>query len=256
MSDRETRIYVGNLPHDVTRRDVEDLFHKYGQIRDIDLKTRRTAFAFIEYYDARDADDAVDGRNNYNFDGYRLRVEKTRGGGPRFGGGGRGGSSYIPGRQGGPPSKRTNYRIRISGLPRSGSWQDVKDHMRECGDVCYADVFKDGTGVVEYSNKEDMKSALRKLYDTKFTSHQRESSYIRLRDDSRRSSSRSRSRSYSRKRSSSRSRSRSRRSYSRSRSRSRRDSRSRSRDSRKSRDSRSRSKDSRKRSRTRSRSRS
>ena len=52
-SDRETRIYVGNLPHDVTRRDVEDLFYKYGQIRDIDLKTRRTAFAFIEYYDAR-----------------------------------------------------------------------------------------------------------------------------------------------------------------------------------------------------------
>jgi len=51
-SDRETRIYVGNLPHDVTRRDVEDLFYKYGQIRDIDLKTRRTAFAFIEYYDA------------------------------------------------------------------------------------------------------------------------------------------------------------------------------------------------------------
>ena len=59
-----------------------------------------------------------------------------------------------------------------AGLPRSGSWQDVKDHMRECGDVCYADVFKDGTGVVEYSNKEDMKSALRKLDDTKFTSHQ------------------------------------------------------------------------------------
>ena len=44
--------------------------------------------------------------------------------------------------------------------------------MRECGEVCYADVFKDGTGVVEYSNKEDMKDALRKLDDTKFTSHQ------------------------------------------------------------------------------------
>ena len=62
--------------------------------------------------------------------------------------------------------------VLSAGLPRSGSWQDVKDHMRECGDVCYADVFKDGTGVVEYSNKEDMKSALRKLDDTKFTSHQ------------------------------------------------------------------------------------
>ena len=58
------------------------------------------------------------------------------------------------------------------GLPSSGSWQDLKDHMREAGDVCYADVFKDGTGVVEFLRKEDMKYAVRKLDDTKFRSHE------------------------------------------------------------------------------------
>ena len=26
----------------------------------------------------------------------------------------------------------------------------MKDHMREAGDVCFSDVFKDGTGAVEY----------------------------------------------------------------------------------------------------------
>ncbi len=60
----------------------------------------------------------------------------------------------------------------VSGLPPSGSWQDVKDHMREAGDVCYADVFRDGTGMVEYLRHEDMKYALRKLDDTKFRSHE------------------------------------------------------------------------------------
>ena len=58
------------------------------------------------------------------------------------------------------------------GLPPSGSWQDLKDHMREAGDVCYADVYRDGSGVVEYLKYDDMKYALRKLDDTKFKSHE------------------------------------------------------------------------------------
>ena len=58
------------------------------------------------------------------------------------------------------------------GLPPTGSWQDLKDHMREAGDVCYADVYKDGTGVVEFLRLEDMKYAARKLDDSKFRSHE------------------------------------------------------------------------------------
>ena len=44
--------------------------------------------------------------------------------------------------------------------------------MREAGDVCFADVYKDGTGVCEYVRYEDMKYALKKLDDTKFKSHE------------------------------------------------------------------------------------
>lgn len=60
----------------------------------------------------------------------------------------------------------------LSGLPPTGSWQDLKDHMREAGDVCYADVYKDGTGVVEFLRYEDMKYAVKKLDDSKFRSHE------------------------------------------------------------------------------------
>ena len=64
------------------------------------------------------------------------------------------------------------YELNFTGLPPTGSWQDLKDHMREAGDVCFADVFKDGTGVCEYVRYEDMKYALKKLDDTKFKSHE------------------------------------------------------------------------------------
>ncbi|KAI1715429.1 RNA recognition motif domain-containing protein [Ditylenchus destructor] len=218
--NRESRVYIGNLPPDIRSKDLEDLFAKYGKIQFVDLKSRPSRgppFAFVEYTDPRDAEDAVRGRDGYDFDGYRLRVEYTRGAGPRgpggrplYGdnGGGRSHSSYNsrgPPRGGGGGGRRggSNYRVQITGLPASGSWQDLKDHMREAGDVCYADVFRDGTGVVEYIRYEDMKYAIKKLDDTKFKSHEGETGYIRVReadDDGGRSRRRSRTRSRSRSR--------------------------------------------------------
>lgn len=238
--NKETRIYVGNLPPDIRTKDIEDLFHKYGKIVFLDLKNRKgPPFAFLEFEDARDADDAVYGRDGYDYDGYKLRVEFPRGGGGSFRGrSGASGSSSSRNR--GPPSRRSNYRVLVTGLPPTGSWQDLKDHMREAGDVCYADVFKDGTGVCEFVRYEDMKYALKKLDDTKFKSHEGETAYVRVKEDNGGSSRRSRSRSRSKSRSRSRSPKRTRgsptyspvkrgRSYSRSRSASKSKSRSRSR---------------------------
>ena len=224
--DGDCRIYVGNLPPDVREKEIEDLFYKYGKIRNIILKCQKgPPFAFVEFDDSRDADDAVRGRSGYNFDGYKLRVEHPRGdrdrdrrGGGRYsGGGGYGGRGGYGGgyrdrfddrndrsrpqqynsysfRHGVPPARRTEHRVVISGIPSTGSWQDLKDHMREAGDVCYADVNRDGTGVVEFMNRDDMKFAIRHLDDTKFRSHDGESSYIRVRADDDSSSSPRRSR--------------------------------------------------------------
>ena len=44
--------------------------------------------------------------------------------------------------------------------------------MREAGDVCYADVYRDGSGVVEFRREQDLKYAVRVLDDTKFKSHE------------------------------------------------------------------------------------
>ena len=118
----------------------------------------------------RDAEDAVYARDGYDYDGYRLRVEFHKSGGGTFRVA-RGGSGEGRGGRG-PPARRSEYRVMVTGLPPTGSWQDLKDHMREAGDVCYSDVFKDGSGVVEFLRYEDMKYALRKLDDTKFKSHE------------------------------------------------------------------------------------
>ncbi|XP_023704231.1 serine/arginine-rich splicing factor 1A [Cryptotermes secundus] len=231
----ECRIYVGNLPPDIRTKDIQDLFYKFGKVTFVDLKNRRgPPFAFVEFEDPRDAEDAVHARDGYDYDGYRLRVEFPRGGGPggfrgsnRGGGGGGGGDRGGRGR--GPPARRSQYRVLVTGLPPSGSWQDLKDHMREAGDVCFADVFKDGTGVVEFLRYEDMKYAVKKLDDSRFRSHEGEVSYIRVKEDYGGSGSggrgsgggRSRSRSYSPRRRGSPTYSPVRRSFSRSRSRSR-----------------------------------
>ncbi|XP_055326686.1 serine/arginine-rich splicing factor 1B isoform X2 [Sitodiplosis mosellana] len=199
MSHRnsECRIYVGNLPPDIRTKDIQDLFHKFGKVTFVDLKNRRgPPFAFVEFEDSRDAEDAVKARDGYDYDGYRLRVEFPRGGGP--------GSSYRSSRNNdrnrsnrGAVTKRSQYRVLVSGLPPSGSWQDLKDHMREAGDVCFADTYKDGTGVVEFLRYDDMKYAIKKLDDSRFRSHEGEVAYVRVREDmgdDRKSSRRSRSR--------------------------------------------------------------
>ncbi|KAM4694225.1 serine/arginine-rich splicing factor 9-like [Discoglossus pictus] len=190
------RIYAGNLPADVREKELEELFHRYGRIRSVELKncggSSSSPFAFISFQDPRDAEDAVFGRNGYDFGSCRLRVEFLR---PFRGSRGDGGGYGAPQGRNGPPSRRTEYRVLVSGLPPSGSWQDLKDHMREAGDVCYADVHKDGMGIVEFIRKEDMEYALRKLDDTKFRSHEGETSYIRVCPERNACYSRSRSRS-------------------------------------------------------------
>lgn len=185
------RIFVGNLPPDVRTRDLEDLFYKFGKIAFIDLKTRRgPPFAFVEFHDYRDAEEAVRCRDGKEWDGCRLRVEFPRGRErtSRFKNGSGTSRSNVP-------QRRSKYRVKVSGLPSSGSWQDLKDHMREVGEVCFADVYKGGEGVVEFVNYDDMRYAIKKLHNTKFKSHEGESSYIKLREDIPSGDSRSRSRS-------------------------------------------------------------
>jgi len=74
------KIYIGNLPMDVRESEIEDIYKKFGHIVRIDLKTpnRPPAYAFVEYEDERDAEDALRETNGTKFGRDTLRVEFSR----------------------------------------------------------------------------------------------------------------------------------------------------------------------------------
>ncbi|CAG2188283.1 serine/arginine-rich splicing factor 4-like isoform X3 [Mytilus galloprovincialis] len=229
-----TRVYLGRLSHHAREKDVERFFKGYGKIRDVMLKN---GYGFVEFEDYRDADDAIYELNGKDLCGERCTVEHARGAprgdDRRDGGRDRGGYRDYPpqrSRRGGRdkygPPTRTENRLIVENLSSRVSWQDLKDYMRQAGEVTYADAHKQhkNEGVVEFSSYSDMKAALDKLDNTEINGRK-----IKLIEDRPKSSSRSsRRRSPSRSRSRSRSRGRRSRSASRSRSRSK-SSRSRSR---------------------------
>eukprot|EP00242_Pyramimonas_sp_CCMP2087_P013080 CAMPEP_0198210774 /NCGR_PEP_ID=MMETSP1445-20131203/22314_1 /TAXON_ID=36898 /ORGANISM="Pyramimonas sp., Strain CCMP2087" /LENGTH=129 /DNA_ID=CAMNT_0043884917 /DNA_START=73 /DNA_END=459 /DNA_ORIENTATION=+ len=109
-----SKVYIGNLDARVTERELEDEFGKFGTLRSVWVARKPPGFAFIEFQDPRDADDAcreIDGRHGW-------RVELSRSGGPGGGGGG--------GPRGGD---------RGGGGPRGGGGGDGEMKCYECGDV-------------------------------------------------------------------------------------------------------------------------
>lgn len=73
------KLAVFNLPPDVREREIEDLFSKYGCIERTAVRGTRdgTTMAFVEFAREGEADAAISDRHGYNFEGQRLRVEKS-----------------------------------------------------------------------------------------------------------------------------------------------------------------------------------
>jgi len=160
----ECKVYLGNLSYDTGERDIEKFLKGYGRIRNISVKE---GFGFAEFEDRRDAEDVVKDLDGKDLDGRRIRVEHTRGSG---GGGGRRdfGGDRDRGFGGGgrrPPGARTGYRVCVENLSSSTSWQDLKDFMRQAGEVNYTNTHqsRSGEGVAEFGSRGDMEYALDKL---------------------------------------------------------------------------------------------
>eukprot|EP01124_Arcella_intermedia_P033591 TRINITY_DN808_c0_g1_i2.p1 TRINITY_DN808_c0_g1~~TRINITY_DN808_c0_g1_i2.p1 ORF type:complete len:346 (+),score=38.56 TRINITY_DN808_c0_g1_i2:44-1081(+) len=254
----DTRLFVGRLGPNVSNKDLELIFGKFGRIVNCSIKT---TYGFVEFEDPRDAKDALSELNGYRLDGSRIAVEFSRGRkGRDFDRDGdrdrdrrsrerdyddrdrdrdrrsrdrdsdrdrdrererererdrdrdyddrdryrrdrerdrererdrdyedrdrsrrtrdRDDRDRDRGRRHSSRSSRysppynTEYRVTISNLPQGCSWQDLKDHFRQAGDVCFADVRRDRDGKevgrVEYKKLDDMKEALRKFDNSRF----------------------------------------------------------------------------------------
>ncbi|KAJ5141397.1 putative electron transfer flavoprotein-ubiquinone oxidoreductase mitochondrial [Penicillium atrosanguineum] len=194
-----TRLYLGNLPRNVTKPDIEEHFSTHGSGKITEIKLMN-GFGFIEYEDAMDARDVVPGKfwlttatyehanhpcslpyvydpscinpkdpltkspaDGSDFKGERLTVQFARG--PRR-------KENFPGptdRPAAPRPRRTMFRMQISGLPET-SWQDLKDFARQSGlDVVYSETGREqGRGFVEFETANDLKTAVEKLDQREF----------------------------------------------------------------------------------------
>ena len=57
--DLRCKVYVGNLGTNTARGDLEASFSKYGQLKNVWVARNPPGFAFVEFEDPRDAEDAV-----------------------------------------------------------------------------------------------------------------------------------------------------------------------------------------------------
>lgn len=86
--DVECKVFIGGLRDDANRYDIEDVFNKYGNVRDVWVARKPPGFAFVEMEDPRDAKDAARGLDGTRICGARVRVEMSEPG-KRRGRGGR-----------------------------------------------------------------------------------------------------------------------------------------------------------------------
>ncbi|XP_034235259.1 RNA-binding protein 1-like isoform X2 [Thrips palmi] len=130
------KVYVGNLGNNASKHELESAFSKYGPLRNVWVARNPPGFAFVEFEDPRDAEDAVRGLDGTRCCGERMRVEmsngrsRNRGG---FGGGGGGGGGFGRGRQGRSrsPSPRRSPRRRSHSRSRSRSPRRSRSDSRD-----------------------------------------------------------------------------------------------------------------------------
>ncbi|XP_058459283.1 uncharacterized protein LOC131435427 isoform X2 [Malaya genurostris] len=77
--DLQCKVYVGNLGSSASKHEIESAFGKYGPLRNVWVARNPPGFAFVEFEDKRDAEDAVRSLDGSRCCGTRIRVEMSSG---------------------------------------------------------------------------------------------------------------------------------------------------------------------------------
>ncbi|KAF9993765.1 hypothetical protein BGZ65_010663 [Modicella reniformis] len=73
-------LYVGNIPYSFREPEVENMFKKFGAIAKVTVVLdqytgRNKGFAFVEYEDRKDAEEALEQFNGFDVQGRRLKLD-------------------------------------------------------------------------------------------------------------------------------------------------------------------------------------
>lgn len=139
------KVYIGNLAEGASKQDIEGAFGKYGQLRNVWVARNPPGFAFVEFEDGRDAEDACRHLDGTRIAGSRIKAEMShgrtrrtrpggyRGGGPPHAGGFGGRGPYHGGHRGEHHNGAGDYPYPPHhGPPRGGHGPSFMDrHPRE-----------------------------------------------------------------------------------------------------------------------------
>ncbi|XP_074497222.1 serine and arginine rich splicing factor 7a [Sebastes fasciatus] len=75
----DCKVYVGDLGNGAAKGELERAFSYYGPLRTVWVARNPPGFAFVEFEDPRDAEDAVKGMDGKILCGSRVRVEMSTG---------------------------------------------------------------------------------------------------------------------------------------------------------------------------------
>jgi RNA recognition motif-containing protein len=159
---KNKRVYVGNLAWEVGWQDLKDHMKSTG----LDVKIanvligpdgRSKGCGIVEFHTAEDAQKAVEQLNDTELRGRQIFVREDR-------------EDQRQHQAAAPESK--GRRVYVGNLSWDVAWQDLKDHMREAGEVVHAEVIREhtgrskGCGIVEYATEEEARNAITTMTDT------------------------------------------------------------------------------------------
>jgi RNA recognition motif-containing protein len=175
--ERGKRVYVGNLAWEVSWQDLKDHMKSTGlEVARANIMTtpdgRSKGCGIVEFDTVVGAQQAVLTLNDTELNGRQIFVREDREV--------RTGVAFVPpspnrvgsGNRFSSGEETQTRRVYVGNLSWNVAWQDLKDHMREAGEVLHAEVIMEfngrskGCGIVEYATPEEAQEAINTLNDT------------------------------------------------------------------------------------------
>ncbi|KAJ3157612.1 hypothetical protein HDU86_003264 [Geranomyces michiganensis] len=175
-SNKDCRVYVGNLAYTAELQDLKDYMRSAGEIVFADILTlpggRSKGCGIVEYATPEEAQNAIRDLNDTQLMGRSVFIREDREADVRLGST----SNVAPhgsygSRRGG---RSDGCALFIGNLPYVIGWQDLKDHFRQAGRVTRADVLEGpdrrsrGMGTVVFETPEEAANAISMFDRTEF----------------------------------------------------------------------------------------
>jgi len=169
-AEQKNRVFVGQLPGDITKEELVQFFSQFGELHDVYLPatSKPRKMAFVTFLDRKCMYAALAQREpRIRGEVMNLQEALPKGPGGTGGGGGGGGgdSSYSGPRQtesSGQGSSRDAKRLFVTNLPTDTSGAELNGFFSQWGPLC--DVFyvsPNNYGYVTFEHEEDLRKILR-----------------------------------------------------------------------------------------------